>query len=72
MADPGFPIGGAGPLGVLTSDAGAFWEKHMQKQYNWILLRERVPAAPLDLPMIWASLAILSFSSDKVSNEERH
>ena len=31
--------GGAGtdPFGVPTSDADAFWQKHMQKQKNWVL-----------------------------------
>ena len=36
VVDPGFG-GGTEPLGagVLTSDMGTFWQKHMQKQKNW-------------------------------------
>ena len=34
VADPGFPVGGANPLGVLTSDAGTFRQKCVQKQKN--------------------------------------
>ena len=44
VADPGFPVGGGG---ALTSNVGAFWQKHMRKQKNWILLGGgRSPAAP--------------------------
>ena len=39
-ADPGgFPVGRRGggiPVGVLTSDAGAFWWKRMRKRKNWV------------------------------------
>ena len=36
VADPGFFVGGAGPIGaVWTSNMGAFHQKCMQKQ-NWI------------------------------------
>ena len=38
VADPGFFVGGADPLGALTSDAGVFWQKCMQKQNNWVPL----------------------------------
>ena len=38
VVDPGFPVGGAWThWGVWTSNAGAFWQKHMQKQKNWVL-----------------------------------
>ena len=51
-ADPGFPIGGTNPLGVLTSDAGTFQWKHVQKQKNWALFGGgHMPAASLDLPL---------------------
>ena len=34
-----FPLGGAGQLGqALISDTGTFWQKHVQKWKNWILL----------------------------------
>ena len=46
-ADPGFPVGGGhgpvggghGPVGgrVWTSDEGAFQQKCVQKQKNWVL-----------------------------------
>ena len=42
-----FPLGGAEPLGVPTSNVGTFQQKHMQKWTNWIPLRGGV----LDLPM---------------------
>ena len=35
---PGFPMGGADLYGVLTSDAGTFQRKCMQRQKNWVLL----------------------------------
>ena len=57
MADPGFPFGGGAPtlLWAPTCDTGAFQQKQMQKQKNWVLL-ERVggghnPVAPPDPPM---------------------
>ena len=32
VADPGFPVGGCGPIGgAWTSDMGAFWQKCMRK-----------------------------------------
>ena len=32
VADPGFPMGGCGPIGgVWSPDMGAFWQKCMQK-----------------------------------------
>ena len=37
VADPGFPVGGE-RWGAPTSDAGAFWQKHMRKQKNWVSL----------------------------------
>ena len=37
VADPGFPIGGHGPIGgAWTSDVGAFWQKCVQKQKNLV------------------------------------
>ena len=30
MEDPGYPLGGANPLGALTSNAAAFWQKHLK------------------------------------------
>ena len=35
VADPGFPVGGGGG-GAPTSDAGAFRQKCMRKQKNWV------------------------------------
>ena len=32
--------------GTPTSDVGAFWQKHMRKRKNWILLGGCMPAAP--------------------------
>ena len=37
VADPGFPIGGRGPIrGAWTSDTGTFQQKCMRKQKNWV------------------------------------
>ena len=33
-----FPLGALTCWGVLTSDMNAFWQKHMQKWKNWVLL----------------------------------
>ena len=42
-----FPLGGCQAIGgTPTSDIGAFWQKHMQKQKNWILLGGHMPEAP--------------------------
>ena len=41
-ADPGFPVGGADPLGgrrsLVSSDTGAFQRKRMRKRKNWVPL----------------------------------
>ena len=48
--DPGFPAGGRAPSrsggGALTSDVSTFWQKHMQKQKNWIPLGGMQAAPP--------------------------
>ena len=52
VADPGFPVGGGG--GGPTSNVGAFRQKHMRKQKNWILLGgggARTGGVPPDPPM---------------------
>ena len=37
VADQGFPVRGRRAVGEApTSDVGAFWQKRMQKQKNWI------------------------------------
>ena len=51
-----FPLGGGRQAvgGALTSDVGAFWQKHMRKRKNWILLGgggARAGGAPPDPPM---------------------
>ena len=38
VADPGFPVGGRGPVrGAWTSNVDAFWQKYMQKLKNLAL-----------------------------------
>ena len=48
MADPGFPVGGRRAIGggTPTPNVGTFWQKHMQKQKNWILLGGGTPVVP--------------------------
>ena len=37
VADPGFPIGGRGPIrGVWTPDMGTFRQNCMPKRKNWV------------------------------------
>ena len=67
MVDPGFPIGdgGAKPLGgVLTSDEGAFWQKHVKmKELDPIWGGGMCWQCPMDLPMLlhqnWTGVVIL-------------
>ena len=70
VTDPGFTVGGRRAVGsVSTSNAGAFWQKRMRKQKNWVPFVGRGVWRrwrPLDPPMVTEIINFLTirFSTD--------
>ena len=66
VVDPGFPIGG-GP----TSDAGAFQQKCMQKQKNWIPLGGGAAVPPGSANALNVKWSLITYIAKLILQESR-